>query len=463
MKHDRVPGERKPSPFPSLHNVWLLHFLYDLCYITLLAVLLPVFAYKLATSRRARAGLVQRLGWIPRRTGNRPCIWIHGVSVGEVKAAVGLIKALPEQLPEWELVLSTTTLQGYQVARKEHPGILTFYYPLDFSLVTRRSLRRIRPAAVVLMELELWPNFLLECNRMGIPVCLVNGRISIRSYHGYRLARRFLPEPHQRIRFYGVQNEDYAARIRNLGVRPDVVHVTGQMKYDIIQADPERVPELRRHYRELLGMGERDWVLIGGSTHPSEEEMLLAVVKALPVDSGRPARVILVPRHLERLHEVEECIQRAGFPLVRRTQLPAAVGPAAARGDRVDDPGRRPAVVLVDTVGELAQLYAAADLVFVGGSLIPHGGQSMIEPAILGLPVVFGPHVWNFTDSVRALLHAGAAIQVADREELAHAVERQYLHPEQGRELGRQAREVVSGLQGATRRNVGLIVQMLRD
>jgi 3-deoxy-D-manno-octulosonic-acid transferase len=442
------PGRSSRSAAPL--KVWVLHFLYDLCYLSLLLLLLPFFLYKLATSRRARAGLGQRLGLIPARAGSRPCLWIHGVSVGEVKAAMGLLQALPERLPGWEPVLSTTTLQGYQLARRSCPDVLTVYYPLDFSLVTRRALARIRPAAVVLMELELWPNFLLSCDRLGIPVGLVNGRISERSHRGYRVARRFLPEPHQRIRFYGVQNEEYAKRIRDLGVPPGVVHVTGQMKYDAIEADPERVPQLRQEYRTLLGIDPGAWVLIGGSTHPGEEESLLEAVAGIDGGHG-PVRTILVPRHLERLPDVEAAIRRSGLPVVRRTELPAAAARSAAER----------AVVLVDTIGELGKLYAAADLVFVGGSLIPHGGQSMIEPASLGLAVVFGPHVWNFQDSVAALTEAGACVQVQGRSELGEAIRALYRDADRRRELGGRARAVVNGLKGATKRNLDLIVRMV--
>jgi len=449
-ERDRASGRRDPSN--ASFQIWILHFLYDLIYLSIVVLLSPLLVYKFITSRRARAGLRQRLGSIPRREGDRPCIWIHGVSVGEVKAAMGLLEALPHRMPDWEVVLSTTTMQGYQVARTEQPDILTFYYPLDFSLVTYRALRRIRPGAVVLMELELWPNFLLECHRQGIPVCLVNGRISQRSYNGYRMARRFLPEPHQRIRFYGVQNEEYADRIRDLGVRPEVVHVTGQMKYDTIHADPESVPALRREYRRILGLADDDWVLIGGSTHPSEEDVLLeAVIGLLESDAGRRVRLILVPRHMERLSDVEDCVRRAGCTPVRRTRLSDGRAPTLEAKD----------VIVVDTMGELAKLYTAADLVFVGGSLIPHGGQSMIEPASLGLPVIFGPHVWNFADSVRSLLDADAALQVESSEAFVEAVLALRRDEPRRRQLGERARAVVSSLKGATTRNVDLIVRML--
>ena len=444
---DDPRGKRAKPPGPF--KVWILHLLYDLCYCALVVFLLPIFLYKLLTSKRSRAGFSQRLGWIPRRRDERPCIWIHGVSVGEVKTALSLLEALKQRLPGWQRVLSTTTLQGYQVASKEHPDILTFYYPLDFSLVTRRALHRIRPDAVVLMELELWPNFLLACDRLGIPVCLVNGRISARSYSGYRTARRFLPEPHQRIRFYGVQNEAYASRILNLGVQPERVHITGQMKYDAIQTDPAKVTELRREYREILGVGKDEWVLMGGSTHPSEEEGLLKALEVLQ-EKDENVRLVLAPRHMERLAEVEDLVKKAGFSPLRRTRA-SGNGTGSALGS----------VLLVDTVGELARLYAVADLVFVGGSLIPHGGQSMIEPASLGIAVVFGPHVWNFPDSVEALLAAGGAVQVENPGELIQALKRLHGDAAGRRALGQNALEVVSRLKGATKRNVDLIVQMV--
>ncbi len=429
-----------PPPLSPL-RIRALHLLYDAVYVLIGG---PLLLYKLATSRRFRAGFGQRMGRVPKRRSGRPAVWLHGVSVGEIKAGIAMMGELRERLPDWDVVLSSTTLQGWQVAR-DSSADQVIYYPLDFSWVTRRAIRRMRPSAVVLLELELWPNFLLSCNRRGVPVCVANGRISEKSFRGYRWVRRLLPEPHQRIRFYAMQNEEYAERIRGLGVRPSAVEVTGQMKYDSIPDETDDDPLVAR---AALGIAPDEWVLMGGSTHPGEEAILLRCLAAL-VATGARARLVLVPRHLERVDEVEQAVRDAGQPAVRRTAITA--------GARTDG------VVIVDTIGELSRLYGIADLVYVGGSLVRHGGQSMIEPAAHGRPIVFGPHVWNFSDTVEALLAADGAVRVADEAALVALVPDLYADPDRARRLGDAARRVVNELRGATARNAALVVRMAEE
>ena len=403
---------------------------------------LPFFLLKIATSRRWRSGLSQRLGAVPPRAGDRPCIWVHGVSVGEVLAARTLVAAMRESLPGWEVVVSTTTRSGQEVARRTFPDLHLFYYPIDFSFVTRKVLDRIRPDVVVLLELEIWPNFLLTTSRRGIPVFLVNGRITKRSVRGYRWLQKLIPEPLDRIDLYGVQTEAYRERFLALGVPPGRVFVTGNLKFDTVVT--EGVAGLRKSLSDSLGIGADEWVLLAGSTHDGEEEMVLRAFRAVASRDPR-ARLVLVPRRLERMASVEAAVSGAGFRSVRRTK--ATEGPAG---------GAKP-VIVVDTMGELGSLYAVADVVFVGGSLVPHGGQNMLEPAGFGKPVLTGPHHWNFEEVVDAIGAAGGLEVVKDAGSLEEAVLR--LHADRGDSArrGEAARGAVLRGKGATLRTLDLL------
>jgi 3-deoxy-D-manno-octulosonic-acid transferase len=416
-----------------------LQLLYDVCYIGILIVGFPVLIAKLVTSPRWRAGLRQRLGFIPQRRSRAPCVWIHGVSVGEVLAAESLVREYEREFPEWEIWISTTTRTGQQAARAAYPKHRVFYYPLDLSFATSRVLERVRPAMVVLMELEIWPNFLLSCWARRIPVLLANGRITDRSYREYRVLQRLIPEPLDRIRLYCVQTDRYARRFRELGVPDDRIFVTGTMKFDNIPVhpDPAESERLRRVFRIESG----DRVLMGGSTHPGEDEALLRIFRE--IREGHPeARLILVPRHPERHAEVEDAIRQSGFGVVRKTAL-----------DRMPDREiSRDAVILVDTMGELARIYGVADVVFVGGSLIPHGGQNMMEPAGLGKAVLFGTHIGNFREPVDALLDGRGAVMVRDEAELERELTRLFSDVEASASMGARAREVVLSHRGSTAR-----------
>lgn len=421
--------------------VLLLQVVYDLVYLMVFVALLPCLLWMLVVSRKYRSGLRQRLGFVAPFEGDRPRLWIHGVSVGEVLAAKSLVAAVEAEHPEIEIVISTTTRTGQEAAAKCYPGKRLFYYPLDFSFVTRRVIRRVRPTAVILMELEIWPNFLLSTWVTEVPVVLVDGRITERSFRGYRILQRVIPEPMDRIKLYCAQTKRYADRFRALGVPPERIHVTGTMKFDAIAT--EAGEEVRAEMRRELRIADGERVLIGGSTHPGEEATLHAIFGEL-VRTHPEFRLVLVPRHPERLSEVEAMLRRRGARVVRKTAL----------ADAPD--GERP-VVLVDTMGELARIYAAADLVFVGGSLVPHGGQNMMEPAGLGRPVLFGPHVFNFTKSVDILLEERAVRMVPDEEGLRLAILELADDPGAAREMGDRARRVVVEQKGASGRILALL------
>ncbi len=416
----------------------------DILYLGFLLVTFPYYATIVLRNPALWSVLWARFGNLAARRGDGPCIWIHGVSVGEVLAARTLVEELRARYPEWEIVVSTTTLTGHEVALKTYPGVRIIYFPVDLSFAVRRVLKRIRPSAIILVEQEMWPNLLLLADAVGIPVAIVNGRITERAMRRYRIVRNVMERFARNVAFCCSQPE-YAARFRSLGVPADRVAITGNMKYDTVVV-PDDIVATRREARAVLGVAEGDWLVLAGSTHATEEEMVLRAWQKLRRELPR-ARLLLAPRHPERCAEVARTVEAAGHAVLRRSALGAA------------PPGE--GVLLLDTIGELRRMYAAADAVFVGGSLIPHGGQNVMEPAALGLPVVFGPSMENFQEVTNLLLADRGAIQVRDEPGLAEALARLAREPADAREMALRGREVVRQQRGATARNVEIIGRLL--
>ncbi|MHC4601383.1 MAG: 3-deoxy-D-manno-octulosonic acid transferase, partial [Planctomycetota bacterium] len=396
----------------------------------------PVWITLVLTRRSWRAGFFQRLGGVRLPPPGKPRIWIHSVSVGEVLAARSLVQALHED-PRFEVVLSTTTRTGFEVASKRFPDLPRFHYPLDLSPVVRRVLRRVSPALIVMVELEVWPNFLLNADRMGIPVTFVNGRITRRSAESYPYLAWILRPLFRKTGLFCVQNEEYASRLLHLGASGDRIRITGNLKYDNLPGAPE--PDAAKALAGDLGLADGEIVLVGGSIHPGEDEALVAAFRRLQ-ERFDSARLVLVPRHPERFDRAEEIVRKAGLTVHRRTA-------GAPEG------GTKP-VLLIDTVGELGRIYAAANLVFVGGSLIPHGGQNMVEPATLGKPVLFGPHVHNFREDAAFLLDREAALRVNDEEALAEALIALAGDPARAEAMGKRGASAVRERRGATARTL---------
>jgi 3-deoxy-D-manno-octulosonic-acid transferase len=417
--------------------------LYQSLFLAALVAYLPVLLWRGALDREYREGFRQRTGRLRLQRSGKEVVWIHGVSVGEVKAAANIIARLQQSRPDLQIVLSTTTPNGHRVARQDHPDLQVLYYPLDFGPFPGRALDRVRPRCVLLMELEIWPNFLQAAERRGIPVAVINGRISERTFRGYRRARGILPQL-DLIQLYCVQDHAYRQRLLDLGVDAARVRVTGNMKYDSVvmgqHADAGAV--LRRWLLPDGGL-----VLVAGSTHDDEEVRVCAAVAAAG-GAGSRVRIVLVPRHPERAPAVCEALAAQGHVVVRWTGNPART-PLSAHD-----------VVLVDTIGQLQKFYAAADVAFVGGSLIPHGGQNMLEPAAQGRAVVFGPHIDNFRTDVDLLLHAQAAIQVADDAQLARELAALFGAASAREQLGARARQVITANQGATMRTLEQIASI---
>jgi len=437
-----------------------MSYLFNLFYLLLLFLASPWLAYKVLTTGKYRRGMLRKfLGLAPVRRGDRPCAWFHGVSVGEVLLLRQIVAAFRARHSDWDCLVSTTTDTGFEVAHRCFPDLSVFYWPFDFTWAVKRAWRRIRPQLLVLAELELWPNALAVANRSGCRVAIVNGRMSPRSFAGYRrvrwLTRRMLSQVH----LLAVQNSEYAGRLLDLGAPLERVHVTGSVKFDGVTADPSnarsrelaRLAGLARHAGVKLPLADAKecgasgrWpVWIVGSTQAPEEEIALGIFKSLRQEFPE-LRLILVPRHKERFEEVAQLLLCSGIPFARRSTL----------HQPLLEP---PPILLVDTLGELGAWWALADVAFVGGSLSPRGGQNMIEPAAYGVAVTFGPHTWNFRDTVEHLIASGGAVQVADAAELQTQTRRLLCSPLEREEMGRRARAFVLSQQGATERTLDLI------
>jgi 3-deoxy-D-manno-octulosonic-acid transferase len=421
--------------------------LLDLIYLLILVLGLPYAVYKTVTSTRFRAGWRHRFGGVPDLRSERR-VWLHCASVGEALLIRSLVTRIESECPGADIVLSTNTNTGLETIETHLPGHTAFYFPLDFSPVVRKVFRRIKPSTVILVELEIWPNFLAVARRRRVPVVVVNGRITERSARRYRRFGPLARQVFDRVDHFAVQNREYADRLKKLGVASGRISVVGTMKYDTVATE---VPEdaIARD-REALRLAPDDTVILGGCTHPGEDESLIDYVKRRP---ERRLRLILAPRHRERADAVEALIRGAGLCAVRKTAVDASRAP--------DEFERHPHVLLLDTTGELARLYAVADVAFVGGSLIPHGGQNMIEPAALGRPVVVGPHTWNFRETVGMLADADAIVQVDHAKELAPALDALLDDPRRRDAIGRRARRLVEEHKGATLRNFRVIEPFL--
>jgi len=428
---------------------WLLNVLYLLA----LTATGPLWLYRMVRHGRYLRRWRQRLGAAPVRYGLQPVIWIHGVSVGEVNAARALVAALHEQLPDFRVVVSSTTDTGLAAAERAFaPSHEVFQFPLDFTFVVSRALRRLRPSVLVLVEGDVWPNLVAAANRRGVPVVVVNGRLGPhKGYPRWRLVRPLAARLFNALEAIGVQHEAYADLFRALGVHNDKLVVTGMMKFDSARVG-DRVPG-QEALAEALGLGDREPLLVAGGTGDGEEALVLAAFARRRAAGGplSRARLAVVPRKPERFDEAAGAIASAGFTCVRRSKRPDGTAGAPLPAD---------AVILGDTMGELRAFYALASAAFVGRSLVPMGGSDMIEAAALARPVALGPHTFNFPQAEH-MVAAGVVRRVADAGELMDALETWLSEPAAAAALGRKAQAHVRSQQGATRRNAELICRAL--
>lgn len=420
---------------------WLL----NLIYAALLCGLSPWLVYSAVRHGKYRHGLSEKLfGLVPPRRGDRRCVWFHAVSVGEVNLLQPLLERFEREFPDWEVVISATTVTGHELARKKYAPRPVFYCPLDFSWAVSHALARVRPDVLILAELELWPNLIRIASRRGVRLAIVNGRLSDKSARGYGRIRWLVSRLLPRFDFLAVQSDEYAGRFLTLGARPESVVVTGNVKFD--GAPTDRGQAKTRHLAALAGLADDDVVFLAGSTQAPEESLALDAFRDLSHRFPR-LRLIVVPRHKERFEEVANLLRESGLPFQRRSRLEA------------DGPDRAARVLLVDTIGELGAWWGTAMIGFVGGSLGTRGGQNMLEPSGYGVAVSFGPRTQNFRDIVALLRACDGCVVVQDGAELQRFVLRCLEDPAWARDLGQRARALVLSQQGATERTIQLLRQ----
>jgi 3-deoxy-D-manno-octulosonic-acid transferase len=395
--------------------------------------------YYLVRFRKYLPTLAERFGFL-KLPHLRRAIWVHAVSVGEVKAVENLVKRLRRQFPGKPLVVSTSTPTGQELARKWHDDVdYTFYFPLDLPWCVRRALERVDPEMVIVAETEIWPNFLRACRARKTRVVMINGRISDKSFSRYRLARRWLRRVFQDYTIIGMQSEMDRQRIEAIGADPRKVTVLGNLKYDAVSSNGR--------VENALAAFLKDWspLWIAASTMPGEEELVLDAFDE--VRRTQPdLKMLIAPRHAHRFDAVAEIIKARNIQAVRRTQLPNKSSTHIGAGFS------RPSVFLLDTIGELATVFQYATVVYMGGSLVSTGGHNVLEPARHSKPIVFGPHMENFRDIARLFLEAGAAIQIQNATQLAPAISGVLANPYDAAELGSKALAIVRQNTGATER-----------
>ena len=431
---------------------WIVGWFLNLVYSGLLLTVSPLLVYRRIRHGKYRGGWREKLtGLVSRKFPDRRCIWFHAVSVGEVLQLQKVLDETQVRFPDAELFVTTTTDTGYDVARTKYPQHTVSYFPLDFTWGVSRALASIKPDLVVLVELELWPNFIFQCRRRQIPLALINGRIGEKSFRGYSRVKPLMRRVLSCFQVLATQNATFAKRLEDLGGPSDRLAVTGNIKFDRVESDRNnpRTAELRRAF----GIKPDEQVLIAGSTQSPEEMYALDAWRMLRKDYPK-LRLILVPRHKERFDEVAELVHQRGVPLVRRSESTSALD-AAASGNPTSP------VLLLDTLGELAACWGLADIAFVGGSLTNRGGQNMLEPAGYGAAILFGPNTWNFKEITEALLSRQAARVVRDPDELLQTLRDLLEHPDQARQMGLIARQFVSEQQGATVRTVDHISRLI--
>ena len=416
-----------------------------------LIVASPAILMILLAKKRCRAGIPQRLGWYSSEPANSestpPLIWIHAVSLGEVTAAVPLVRTLHARHPDYRLIVTTVTETGREAVEQRLAGAAEHrYVPLDFPWVVSRVVQRLRPTLFVCVETELWPNLLRILSLRGVPVVLVNGRLSSQSYRGYRFIRPLMKQMLACVTSCLMQSPRDAERIRDLGAPADRIICTGNIKFDqpALHNDSTAVDS----FRNLLLMDDEE-LFVAGSTHPGEEEQLLDCYRTL-VQHYPGLVLLLAPRHIERAAQVEAAVSAQGFAVFRRSLL--AMGTVSLK---------RPRVIILDTRGELAAVYRYAVVTFVGGTFVPIGGHNLLEPAIWGKPVFFGPYTDHCAEIADLLLRAAGGRRATDGAELAMHVAAVLQDRSALERMGRAAQQVVLDNRGALERTVAVITRLL--
>ena len=432
---------------PECH-VLPMYFIYSLLLGLGFLILLPRFLLDALRHGKYVVGFRERLGFLsPVKKIGRRVIWIHCVSVGETQAARPLVHSIKERFPNHLIVISTITITGQNLAREvfKRDAAKVFYFPFDWRWVVRRTLKAVNPDAVLVMETELWPNFLRECKHQEIPVALINGRLSAQSLRRYRLIKGFMARVLSSLNLAIMQTEADAERLRALGMDADRTRVFGNMKFD---AETMRENDsLSAEFRERFGLTGDPSLILAASTHAPEEKILLDAFKQTRAKSPASLRLMIAPRHPERFAEVAALITASGLSWTRRTKA-------------ADTADAQAHVILLDSIGELPSVYSLASLVFVGGSIARTGGHNILEPAAAGVSVITGAHTYNFQTIVETFVEAGAIVQLpplSDAEatvQLANTISNLLANPSRRLELGTRARSLVNENRGATERTL---------
>jgi len=422
--------------------------LLDLGYLLAAVIVGPFYLLSRVVKRKGMASPRRRLGFVEPSPDGGDVVWVHGVSVGEVLAARSLIEELRRTRPEARIVVTSTTVTGLEIARKTYADLTVLESPYDLSFAVGRFLDRVRPTALLLLELELWPNLLAACRRRGVAVAVANGKMSPRSLAGYRRVLRVMPRFLDGVAAFLMQDATYAGRLRDLGVSSDRITVTGNLKYDNVKFGNDAAA--RERLRAEHGFAPDAPIVIFGSTHPGEEAAAfkaMATVRggAGPDDDGAP-RFVVAPRHPGRVERVASEAREFGYRVGHRS--------------RPGDPPRIDCLI-VDTMGELAFLYGLADVAFVGGTLVDVGGHNLLEPAALGLPLVVGPHLHTVAPAAEELEEAGALEVVADAEALATSITRWLTDASARARASAGAEAVISRHKGSARRTIDTLVGLL--
>jgi 3-deoxy-D-manno-octulosonic-acid transferase len=428
--------------------------LYNILFTFFFVLSSPYYFWRMHRRGHWQEGFAQRFGRYDSKfkqaITNRHVLWFHAVSVGEVNVCTQCIRAIEPRLPNLKIVVSTTTTTGMQELQRKLPNhISRIYYPIDYRSFVSHALNTIHPEAIVLVEAEIWPNFIWRSRSMGIPLFLVNARLSERSYPRYKFFGFLFRSLFRAFSGVGAQNEADAAKLKELGCRPEAIHVVGSLKFDAAKLDERRLLDVPGMLRQL-GVPAAAPILVGGSTHPGEEailaEQFLRLRQKFP-----DLFLILVPRHFERCREVGRELEARKVNFVYRNEISSST----------QYPPGRVECLLVNTTGELKHFYEQATVIFIGKSLTAAGGQNLIEPGALGKAMLFGPNMQNFAEIVQSFVQKDAALQVKDKEELESKLSQLLADPARRERLGQNALDVVRENLGAIERTVDMIVKHL--
>ena len=414
-------------------------------------IFFPPFWFYTRLTGRYRDGINQRLGFYPKSVVNRisgsPRIWLHAASVGEVSAAVAIIESLERLMPHGAVILSTTTEHGQALARDKLQSKATCVYaPIDFIVSVRKALSTIRPDILVCLETEIWPNWLFEARRMGVRLALANGRISVRSIKGYLKIRCLIRETLRQVESFSMIREADALRLMMLGVPREKIVVSGNAKYDLLL--PLADPSIKGNIEEFYNLNGNIPVFVAGSTRGSEHEIVVDVYEKI-FETLPETLLIIAPRHLEKVRHIKDMVLRRGFSCQFKTDLDKTGGLRTA------------SVVIMDTIGDLQSTYSIASIVFCGGSLEPLGGQNILEAAVWGKPVLYGPSMDDFLDAKALLDKTGGGIQVKDGRELAEKALYYLTHPAEADAVGRLAKKAVMLNKGSAGKHADVIYRLL--